>query len=330
LWPSRHVGARSGPRNAAIRALSDSAQADRDGDPPQGWETRGGVAAGVAGDPISSGKGAWNRFRAAASVIPWRVPAWAESVSSRPTVAALTVTLAFGAPLPSLLHGEEALHLTWVDCWAAPAATHHETSSCATNSGDRLLVVGFTLSVALDSVIAIEAVIDLVHEAETLPPWWRLEPGGCREGALDATADLSALDGCVDMWQGSGHALVQDYQVGEPRGGANQARIKVVAAVPSSEARLLGAGVPYAAVALRLDDRATVGGGACAGCSGDACLVLNSILVKRLPGGTGDAFLQVPAAGDGHRVTWGAGTGANCVAVPARGVTWGRVKTLYR
>ncbi len=224
----------------------------------------------------------------------------------------------------------EALHLTWFDCWTGAAAASQTTFSCLTNAGERQLVAGFTAGGPIDSVIGIEAVIDLIHEDATLPAWWHLESGGCREGALTASADLTGLDGCVDMWGGQGFALVQDYLVGMPRGSPNEARIKVVVAVPSASARTLDAATAYAAVALVLDDRKTVGAGSCAGCSGSVCLVLNSILVRRLPGGTGDVFFEVPAAGDGNRVTWGAGSGASCEAVPVRNVTWGRIKTFYR
>ena len=225
---------------------------------------------------------------------------------------------------------DEALHLTWFDCWTGAAAASQETFDCLSSLGERRLVVGFTLAAPIDSVIGIEAVIDLIHEDAVLPAWWRLEPGGCREGALVAEADLSGLEGCADIWGGEGQALLQDYVLGAPRGGANQARIKVVAAVPSSSARSLDAGTAYAAVALSLDNRLTIDPVSCAGCAGHVCLVLNSILVRRLPGGTGDVFLAVPAPASGNRVTWGAGAGADCEAVPASRVTWGRVKAIYR
>jgi hypothetical protein len=248
-----------------------------------------------------------------------------------PGVPAIFLTaLACAAFHPGAAGADEALHLTWIDCWTGAAAASDETFECDVNSGERRLIAGFTLGTPIDSVIAIEAVIDLVHEDGTLPPWWHLDPGGCRDGALAATADLAGLDGCADMWGGEGNALVQGYEIEEPRGGPNQARIKVVAAVASASARSLDTATSYAAVALRLDNRKTVSPEVCAGCDGDACLVLNSILVRRLPGGTGDVFLQIPAAGNGQMATWGSGLGADCAAVPARNATWGRVKTLYR
>jgi len=243
--------------------------------------------------------------------------------------AALAALLACGAPLGDA-RAEEALHLTWRDCWTGAAAVSQEIDACFSNAVVNRLVAGFTLSSPIDSVIAIEAVIDLVHEDPALPAWWHLESGGCREGALDASAALGGLDGCADMWAGHGFGLIQGYDIGAPRGGANQARIKAVVAVPSQNAVTLAAGTAYAAVVLTLDDRLTTGPGFCAGCGGDACLVLNSILVRRLPGGTGDVFLEVPAAGDGNRATWGPGSAANCAAVPVRSVTWGRIKAFYR
>jgi hypothetical protein len=62
-----------------------------------------------------------------------------------------------------------------------------------------------------------------------------------------------------------------------------------------------------------------------------ACLVLNSILVRRSPGAVGgDSFVSTPGPGDANRATW-QGTGADCSAVPVRRQsTWGAVKSLYR
>lgn len=242
--------------------------------------------------------------------------------------------LVFGlAPLLTLLPARpanaEALYLDWHDCWLGTTAASNLTFSCLGNFGDRLLVLGFTLDQPIDSVIAIEAVVDIEHADATLPDWWHFEQGGCREGSLDATLDMTGLDGCSDPWGGSGTAVLQGYDLGQPFGGANQARIKVVAAVPSIDARMLLAGTPYTAMALRLDNFRSSGGGSCPGCEGSACLVLNSLLVKRLPGGSGDVFLQIPGPADGNFATWN-GVGANCAAVPVRTATWGRVKSLYR
>jgi hypothetical protein len=147
--------------------------------------------------------------------------------------------------------------------------------------------------------------------------------GGCMEGRLLADADFTLNPSCTDPWLGNAGAVVQGYLVGEPRGGANQARIKVVAVVPPANAAELLADQVYFGVRLRFPARPV-----CAGCASQACLVLNSILVKRLPG-LPDVMIETPSPGPGNRVTW-EGTGADCSAVPVARHSWGRLKAMYR
>lgn len=73
------------------------------------------------------------------------------------------------------------------------------------------------------------------------------------------------------------------------------------------------------------------GTGSCAGCLAPACLVLNGITIRRLPGAPGgDVIISSVGAGNPNWVTWRGGAGADCSLVPVRAVTWGRIKTLYR
>ena len=59
--------------------------------------------------------------------------------------------------------------------------------------------------------------------------------------------------------------------------------------------------------------------------------MLNSVIVKRQPGTAGgDVILGEPGPGNANWATWQGGSGANCATVPARAVTWGRLKGLYR
>jgi len=223
----------------------------------------------------------------------------------------------------------DGIFLTWNDCRLGATAAAQATFSCLDNTGQHELVAGFRLPQPVDSVIGVEVVIDLQIADATLTPWWELQAGGCREFLVNASADVSATS-CANPWGGNGAALVQDYQVGQPRGGANQARMKVVVAVsPSDSARSLQGGVDYSALRVILPHQKSTGLGACSGCSGDACLVLNSIWLRVLPGGSGDVYLEVPASAGAQQVTW-QGSAADCAAVPVENPTWGRLKQLYR
>lgn len=223
--------------------------------------------------------------------------------------------------------GAEALYLTWDDCWLG-AGSSSASFDCITNKGENRLYAAFTLPVPVDSVIGVEAVIDLQTAAGTLPDWWQVGAGGCRGGSLTATLDFAGLTACVNPWGASGSALIQTFDPGQPN-GPSQARIRAVAFVLPDSHRTLDDTTPYFALGLVLDHERSEGGLQCTGCNVAACLVLNSIVVRTISGGAGDLYLQTPGAGNGNWATWQSG-GADCSAVPVRRQTWGRVKQLYR
>jgi len=67
------------------------------------------------------------------------------------------------------------------------------------------------------------------------------------------------------------------------------------------------------------------------GCSTPACMVFNSLLIRRFHTPADEEILiSGPEAGGSDRIVWQGGTGADCAAVPTRRATWGAVKALYR
>ena len=224
------------------------------------------------------------------------------------------------------------LYLNWNDCPLGGAAASDAQWLCDTNVGDHTLYCAFVLGAPRDSVLGVEAVVDLQHVQTPLPDWWHCEPLGCRPGALiQSGGDFTGLSACVDPWQGQAVGGVQGYTVGPPDHPLpSQSRVKVVAAVPSNLAASLDAVSMYYAVKIVVSHTQTVLAGGCSGCLSAACLVLNSILIRRIPGATGgDEFLQTPGPANANWATW-QGTGADCMAVPVRRATWGRLKSLYR
>lgn len=208
------------------------------------------------------------------------------------------------------------------------SARSNLASGCPSDFGEHDLYCAFTLPNPIDSVIALELVLDVQLAGSPLPPWWHLEPKGCRERNLIASARFPDRAACVDFWQGEATAdRPASYTVGESPGHANQARIVVALAVLSTQYRRLEASQMYYAARLILRHGAS---SLCPGCGVPACIVLNSILVGRLPGAAGgDVYLEMPGANLANRVTW-QGAGADCDAVPVKPRTWGALKTLYR
>ena len=227
----------------------------------------------------------------------------------------------------------EGLYLTWNDCALDPGASHDVTNTCDSDLGQKTLYCAFTVPALVDSVLGLQVVVDLQHSEASLPDWWRLEVAGCRAGELRADFNFPSQSGCGDTFQGLAVGGLLGYYPAQPRGGANQAHILVAASrLPGYGYMRFEPDVMYHGARLTISNVGTVAPQTvCAGCSGSACLVLNSVLIQRQPGAAGgDVFIGQPGPDDANFATWQGGSTAGCVAVPVRAVTWGRVKSLYR
>ena len=249
-----------------------------------------------------------------------------------PARLALVAALLLGPAAPAA-SAAEALYLTWAECALDPSAAHDRGSGCATNLNQQDLYCAFRVPTEVDSVLGLELVLDVQHSAVTMPDWWMFASDGCRAGELRVSFDFTTSAVCADFLLGNAAGGLQGYYVGQPRGGAGQARIKMAASVlPSFGYATLVPAEMYYGARLTITNIGTVSpGNVCPGCGEPACLVLNSILLRRQPGAQGgDVFLAAPAPANGNFATWQGGTGADCLAVPVRPVTWGRLKSLYR
>ncbi len=255
---------------------------------------------------------------------------WLATLSSRRSRPAwVTVGCAFFLlmALCGPAGAEQGVYLTWNDCARSSSASADFGAPCSSD-GDQSLYCAFMLAQPLYSVVAVEIVVDVQHSDTVLPPWWQFGPGGCREGSLSARADFQGNSTCADFWHGQATLNgLSGYFVNEPRGGMNQARIRMAFAVlPALHQSLSADTMYYAARVVFGNDRT----GSCPGCQAPACLVLNSILIGRLPGAPGgDLVLDQPGAQGSNQATWH-GQGADCAAVPVKAHTWGALKSLYR
>lgn len=224
------------------------------------------------------------------------------------------------------------LSLTWGDCGQAGAGQAVQSFACDTDVGSEPLYCALVTPEPVDSVLGIEITIDLQVAGASLPDWWRFDTGGCRDGALHADVDFGALSTCRDMWVTSPSGGFSTYTVGMPHGGANQARIKLAFAVPTTEALSLEAVFMYYAARLLLPNVGSTGD--CAGCQSAACLVLNQITLLRPPRPEGtpsaDVVIANPVQGTSNWAGWQTLSAGSCQAVPVQNRTWGAVKSLYR
>src|SRR5437762_12711158 len=106
--------------------------------------------------------------------------------------------------------------------------------------------------------------------------------------SFDFTSDLFA---CYDYWSGGASGgLIEDLL------GGNRARIRAVCAVPSEYATPVEEGTEAYSFKININNSKTVGLGACAGCTDQACIVLSQIKIDQLAGsGYPDILLTNPA-----------------------------------
>lgn len=221
------------------------------------------------------------------------------------------------------------LSLGWDDCRSSPGAgSVNRRFGCGFTLLDMPLFPAVRLADPIDSVLSVELVIDVDVADLTLPPWWHMEPGGCHSSPSGWGAGLATTASCADAWAGQGSASIQGWLPGTPGGAPMHGRLLVaVGTLPGMLATLpAGDALALCRLALRGDNTLT-----CSGCTIPACLVFNSIIIRRLPGSSPEEIIisNEESVGSAH-VFWQDGTGADCQAVPTRRSTWGAVKSLYR
>lgn len=160
--------------------------------------------------------------------------------------------------------------------------TQDATNACTSNSGSIVTVGSVIAPAGVDHMVAMEAVVDAQTSGATLSPWWQMNTGECRQGAVVLNADFTGGPfSCTDYWAGAGIIV---GGIDPNHSGPNRFRIKVVCALPAEQAIDQTENYMFKASILKSK---SVGTGSCAGCL-DACsLVLNEIRLDQ-PAGVGD------------------------------------------
>jgi hypothetical protein len=202
-------------------------------------------------------------------------------------------------------------------CWAENPVTA-ATWYCNHNFGTPLkMTVSFGLSADMPEALGCEVVMDGQSDQLTLPDWWN---PACRSGI---TADIVGFPNvcCHDVWGGaaSGGAVVSVT-------GANEIRILIAYALPSSNPVYLLAGPEYYVCHVNVGAMKTVGPGNCPGCEYGFVVTLNQVTLRGVGGVSEDCICPF----NNMCVSWQGATTACQWTSPTRNTTWGQVKGLYR
>ncbi len=236
----------------------------------------------------------------------------------------LVLALLLTANAPAAAQGGSA-SLTWEAC-AGDGGALLKTFACDTNSGADELVCSVYAPAGVDSLVGVEAVIEIVVCGQA--SWWQLRnAGACRATALtlDPTPPDNAL-ACADPWQGLALGATAydlqynsnyDYSVG---------RLRVAVAIPTAAAVPAIEGNEYFLFRVRLNHQKAVGSVTCSGCANSAALYPS--LVRLIQPAAGSE-VSIYAISDGP-ASWQSPGAGGCIPDAVRGTTWGAVKALYR
>lgn len=241
--------------------------------------------------------------------------------------AALLVLL---LAVPSLALAQGGINLSWDDC--GTFGNEVRFFACDTNAGASVLYVSAIAPVPMPQLNGVEVVIDLFVSQPTISDWWQFASTGCHALALSGQFNFTAGPfNCLDIWAGAAAGGI-NYAAGF--GSPNRARLRGVAAIPSSVAT--DDQTEMYLFAFRIDHSKSAGQGSCAGCTDKACIVLNSVQLTQ-PLGVGNytlsyainrqwTFWRCPGVFNSEGQV---GCSYFC-STPTKPSSWGAVKSLYR
>jgi hypothetical protein len=181
-----------------------------------------------------------------------------------------------------------------------------------------------------------EVVIDLISQDDPVPAWWDMKDAGtCRQASLGMNVVQDPADVVCSDWasgQSTGgigaYNNTLDFTTFPPDILTRHRRLKMAIAVPLSALADLAADVEYFSCNVTIDHAKSVGAGACSGCTGQVCLVLQSVKVTT-SSAANDVVVFGGALAGSDMAHW-QGSSADCRIVPVRNRSWSQVKALYR
>ena len=209
---------------------------------------------------------------------------------------------------------------------------------CADPGTPQTLYACFQITTTQDSVVGLDAHLELTVDDPGLPDWWHFEDGGCNAGgvAADLMLRASLCVGAVNPWGTGGQAGPVAY--GPATHGPNTGNFFVSVSRPTPVK--LEAGTNYFAFNLNFfSDNATQSGGKCGGCGRGAVLAWYATPSGQVPPSAALLINVRAAAQAGGEaapyVISGPGLVGNTISfavapTPTRNRTWGQLKSLYR
>jgi hypothetical protein len=267
---------------------------------------------------------------------------------------ALLLALASGlSSAPAAAQPAATLKFSWDHC-SGEGQVSDRTFACNTNSGSDFIYASMVIDDgnARAGVAIIEGKVDVTTTAATLPAWWQVTTGSCRANAVTAGAGpFTTGPSCVAWYASPGpDPPVGIFNAAPGVDGIKTLSLTSVSALPPGSEATLPAGQELLLFTIRISHAKSTGTGSCVGCQLPTCIGFGAVRLIYAPGtlpdetivgGPGSAvtwqsafvagYTPVPAHVDGGQsIPYHGNLACTFGAVPARGRTWGLIKSFYR
>jgi len=250
-------------------------------------------------------------------------------------------TLATLVLVPTVAHAQTGMNLAWNNCISQSNAAVDKAYVCdgSANGSPFKLVFSFFPPVDLQQFVGLMVVIDVQTPAGTVPDWWALSIGECREGNLAFPGPWSGVGtgtsgSCQTAWAdatiGGGY---QWYSNGDGDSTvAGLGRLKLALARDSDHPVTIFANQQYVGGVIALDTFGDVdlGAGVCTGCTQPACIVLTQVELDQMLGAPGGDVQLITTQETRQYVTWQGGLVSGCQASIPQRTLWGSIRSVYR
>ena len=232
------------------------------------------------------------------------------------------------------------VHIAWNNCITEANAADNVAYACdgSRNGQPFRFVVSVIPPFTLTQFVGVQTLIDIYngsgpseHPVGTLPDFWRLDTGECRDGNLTAPEAVGGIgsSACQNPWTVAQQTATSVHFTTFP----DHTRLTVVFVMDT--AAQLVTGQEYFMNVVDLDtnrDIYTGNGGECAGCCSAVALVVAQSTLFQVANTPPQDTVTMSASGGQNFVTWQSTDNhvPGCAATPAHRSTWGAIKSTYR
>jgi hypothetical protein len=243
-----------------------------------------------------------------------------------PPATAFAMLVALGAPaLPASRAFAQTMDLSWDNCAFAELPVPASDKVFACNGPDwraSLFVTFRTPPEGFAGFSALVADLDLRPESGLLPYFWQLGPGQCNYGGLQLSDDRpfdcgSSANDLRDPVQPAFFLFQFGYT-------DTRAHLKIGYSPNRKGGQNLARDASFVAFQIILKQDSVY---PCTGCTTPVAIALNKLRLENV--NSEILTIETPGSFGQCVTTFGAPAGV-CEATPARNVTWGTVKSLYR